>query len=927
MKKSKTLGLFAFGLFLLCFMLMPSKALAKTYKCENQADYAIYKASSYSFQFIANNKKKKGNKVSFSISIPEDTPSDTAKKLKKMKFKYVCDDSATDIEYGKTYKLSKNKLSQDCVVEGNVSFTAVDGSGNPVKDSAGNVQKCDVTVKFTPEMEDYGDEVWSEEGENDIDPSCKFKDRSGEANKNDINCNQPNGTFETEFCEAKNGALAEKNSGQKNVYFTNFGVGSKQYDDVRGKDLSSLHKTFKDRATTITDGNGKSEKVALFKCNIKKVDAPAGATGDAAYYLNRGYMYGSGTVTINFGRYQYHYNGKKAVTRGKAVKCKIKCEEAVTAEYGAPVASKAGLCFQYKVKVTSRVNCDMDTAPDAPNTDKRVCSPSPICVHMDGSTVTGVYKQGGPNSDFDKCINECDGGKYTEKCSNSCYQKVYKNSQNNGEQMSNVNKRTASVQQLANGCNASLPSGGYYYKQNGEILWAGGGWARWYKEHTFGVDWGIGSIDRYTKTINGIPRGSNCTDYCWWYGCDDSNIYLNPGYYKYDLQQNTKLYNQAVDLCTAKATCTTSTAEFSISVGYTGYKNSDTYTEIQFPFTSMGAKNTDKLSSGQNTANTATANNTTLLGYDGCYKSDNARKWYQAEWSFPGSWINNKTGEISYIKKTDSGWSSMNKAFCIPLNARNVNTNWWNWYMNRKLSGTDTSYKNTSYQNQCESGSSKSINNITNVSAGDISKWNINANTTKFGYYEWDIHLQCFYALNTNVYKVTTSNGSNSNKDQCCTGECCGNKDCKPQSYRIRSVDLENMFPSSDGREVSDSGTGRTPGFNWSSYATNTKNNSGYSSNPVSYLAKVQSLGYQVYDNDYLDYHFELSKDDLNSLKSESARNGSYVKFDGDVSVRENGVSSYFSEVIRKYTSEAPKAREATTCNNLINYNASGCQK
>ena len=31
----------------------------------------------------------------------------------------------------------------------------------------------------------------------------------------------------------------------------------------------------------------------------------------------------------------------------------------------------------------------------------------------------------GPNQDFDKCINKCDGGKYTQNCINSCYTEVY----------------------------------------------------------------------------------------------------------------------------------------------------------------------------------------------------------------------------------------------------------------------------------------------------------------------------------------------------------------------------------------------------------------------------------------------------------------------------------------------------------------------
>src|SRR5699024_9987167 len=71
---------------------------------------------------------------------------------------------------------------------------------------------------------------------------------------------------------------------------------------------------------------------------------------------------------------------------------------------------------------------------------------------------------------------------------------------------------------------------------------------------------------------------------------------------------------------------------------------------------------------------------TNEIGYAGCYESGDEKNWYQAEWSFPGTWINNKTGEISYEDKTgNNAWHVQKDKFCVPLDAKSVNTTWWQW--------------------------------------------------------------------------------------------------------------------------------------------------------------------------------------------------------------------------------------------------------
>ena len=117
------------------------------------------------------------------------------------------------------------------------------------------------------------------------------------------------------------------------------------------------------------------------------------------------------------------------------------------------------------------------------------------------------------------CIKLCDNGKYTLKCSNSCYKKVY-GKKNKISKTTVVNKSKARVQKLTNtgSCaNVSKPTDKcYYYRLNGSdsnIIWSCGSGngediereGRWYKEH-----WtGFGGKDLYRVDMNGIYRRKN----------------------------------------------------------------------------------------------------------------------------------------------------------------------------------------------------------------------------------------------------------------------------------------------------------------------------------------------------------------------------------------------------------------------------------
>lgn len=123
--------------------------------------------------------------------------------------------------------------------------------------------------------------------------------------------------------------------------------------------------------------------------------------------------------------------------------CNVVCQEQIQVTYDPPVATKAGLCFQYKVTVKSRVTCKTSLSskinwPTPPS----ACSYTPICSGNEQET------QAGPNEKFDSCINSCDNGAYSQACINSCYKKVYGNKENTVKKTA-TNDITPKVERLA----------------------------------------------------------------------------------------------------------------------------------------------------------------------------------------------------------------------------------------------------------------------------------------------------------------------------------------------------------------------------------------------------------------------------------------------------------------------------------------------
>ena len=677
-------------------------------------------------------------------------------------------------------------------------------------------------------------------------------------------------------------------------------------------------------------------------------------------YYNVNFFYAQHTYKKAATRlYTYHRyyvpdgkDGYKLHEDKEEISCNVKCTESVKVLYMPPVSSKAGFCFEYKVRVESYVNCKIDpeSLPKKPKDEKdkyKSCTPTPYCNWSSG-THKGSQGTGGPTEDYEKCVNECDGGKYTSKCSKKCFKEVY-----------GVNRSNNTTPMFT--ANSDL----FYYWYNGSIYWHGAkrpGYYYW----TRSGRWGGPSSGYHSANgsyvacgDDGFYRhdyggGSCCDDTCWWGDCS-KNSYLNThsgeaneGQIKKDIKHNESEYKALINDCKAKASCTTSSAEFTISVDYTPTGQSQKVT-VDFPYESKKStlhsgtsessrttceKKNDKLDSANifnreklKSCNYLTTATTNLIDYGGCYVGKDARNYYMGEWSVPGTWVRNKTGEIAWSKPADTTGISFEKyKFCIPLDAKDVNQKWWIYELIKRAGGIERFSTSDLFKQYCmiETVTKEEIKKL--VDENKIN-YNIHAATSNFGFFKWDITIDCFYALNKDLSDdIKTVEGET--KISCTTG---------PQ-YQTRSVDLETLFPNSNGTEVSKdanvANVGDEPGFNWQVDAKLPVEAFGnMATRPDELIGKIQQRGNKVYEDDKaIDYEFELTPTTLNAIKGLGKN---YIDYQGTYScyvkdgntfkitnncVDQNAIvaSIYRSDLVKTYAKKKV-SDTALSCNNVAN--------
>lgn len=779
----------------------------------------------------------------------------------------------------------------------------------------------------------------------------------------------------------------EKPKGADDVKLNETPLDDKQIDCTKTFPANSFEKKFCDAYNKATPINNPSSAQNLY-CSTTKLNS-----GSDNYYQNVNNYSHTSTETRTT-TYTYHYG---CSTVQKTASCKVKCIEVVTVEYGPPVAARAGLCFEYKVKVTSRVNCAADSNEITSNdTDATAtmgrprpytgyCTPTPACdedSEVDVEAVGDYFTQGGPNDEYDDCINDCDGGKYTTKCSKKCYKAIYDPTYpiTTGTEISYqhvLDAQEEKAEQMAYS-NRNGKSYGYYCNNHTQIFWINGNDTYHYTNHKitnftvkgskrtsqseshsredprwyWTANWGYkpskcknGNSYCRNKRYKcykhtGIPCVCSCSHYCQWVGCTDE-VYINPSYLdsnetaldrskiRYiaglgasDWRNNANNYNSLKNWCLSKSICSTKVSEYTMQVDYKLQGD-------ESPLSTVG----NATLTGKRANSVAS---TILIDHGGCYKYSNSNdankdRWYMAEWHLPDTWIDSKYGTIVYKDPKTSGYKKMNGKFCVPLTVKPVNSKWWNYYYSSKYANTN---KTVNAVDNPRGGTISSVyydefkRKCTHIENWSVTKheiedsrytptYNITGTTKNFGLFNWAFNIKCFYAIN-NSYSIPTSD----QQDMCVPGP--------DDNIRIRTIDLDQVFPATDGTYSSDaSHPGREPGFNWTQFAVNEKKDPNYQSNPPKYLKYVQENGYKVYNKQTMDYEIELTKEKIAALKKKVSENQFNYSSYGSIDTSGN-ISTYKSPILRtdlglQSGRQVPTER-ALKCNNMKNVTSSECE-
>lgn len=645
---------------------------------------------------------------------------------------------------------------------------------------------------------------------------------------------------------------------------------------------------------------------------------------------------------------EYLYTRKKSINTAKLSNkttpkvCSTLCYEHLTVEYSPPVTVKAGICFQYKVTVKSETECGVDVEEDVLDKvpKKDMCSPIPICENKDNST------QAGPNEDFDKCVQKCDGGEYSQSCINKCYKEVYKNKKNNNNtsKSSNtsekLNNETSNQNQIkptqmkksencdegdecfkfyynkeytATNCktddiikyvhnnnNTELnkcakyfmraklndPKGQYYTRASDA---AGVSWGQfnWNSEidsagakdiNTADIPKSIGRASpfyfrdlestaklirslveplnktgywkKYNITANGVKRQYSsrfkCGETCYYTGCNESDA-LTSKQYTEDLTGDLEKISDALKKCKTTAACDTTekTSEFTIKIK--NPRKEETTSVNKKGETTIHQKTPTNGDKDMFVPIDENATNQGIIGF--CYDMGNTPH-YQTTITFPGTYINPKTGSITFEDPNKESYDYRKQKFCVAYDSKEVNKKWWIWAVVNKF---DKSKYPTDF---------KPDYNVT-ATLGAQKKHG-------FGKYNWSIKFSCFYSL---------YNGT------CPSGECINKKDpgdenTKINNYSFKIIKLSNAEENLKGK------SGEI-GYNWTSKAkiTNITDPSdeaqSYAIDPSKYLETLKTETYDDSNPSSFDYYIELTDDDLKEIR-ENYKNRSYTAYNGE---------------------------------------------
>lgn len=529
----------------------------------------------------------------------------------------------------------------------------------------------------------------------------------------------------------------------------------------------------------------------------------------------------------------------------------------------------AGAGFGYHAVFTTVKECSI--------TFKQQVHMKPVCQYScdwncSWVGVTGIVhdasadKSLGPNDDFDDCVKECDGGKYSQTCINTCYTRVYgERKLPNSDDKLSLNYETKDETRKINSITVFDSLNGLSYS------------------HSFP---GVGgkSVNVYTGVVS-TPCGNetiSISDYCanghgsctltissGPSGCSDS-----PGQdYVNDLSQSTTELSYIEEFVNAKI----GNGEFTTTITDSYLKNDkkEKYTYVINPKGEIivdtdndkdedcvGGKSKVALgdSGGEDVTYCTKAIRTKIIGAD-------LAPAYLNKMDGTAVYYNDGNGKYMFFDTTNSN----NKLENYHRISGNVNKG----FEEKDFYTSGNNYFTNVLSNN---HNVKISNNKASLVSPNGAEKNIKIQAAFGTNNSYKIDIPCYYGVYNQTY---------------CKGESCPNGN--GIQFIFRPIELKDMFPN-----------GRNPRWNWTDGAGSGEKVDDYLNykvEPSALIADIEAKGNSIYTNPAeIDYEFELTPAQLRNIRNDNKKmkdaGKTYVDYDMNCTNYKNREYCYSEEFL-----------------------------
>lgn len=573
----------------------------------------------------------------------------------------------------------------------------------------------------------------------------------------------------------------------------------------------------------------------------------------------------------------------------------LNCYENFLIDPDEPKLTHAGGGFNYETRYTVSRTCSLTQIKQVEKKPK--CETKEWCQveHWDNIISWEAHPTlGGPNEDFDQCVSECDGGRYTQSCINSCYNEVY-GTNNPNRKLSVTNSKVEPIPLLSNQkIKPKIQQTGITFRgrvDRSDLKPLNTGF---YGENTLGqTQW----YTSYEITIDGfycqVHLGPWCSEATTLttvaayssYGPDGCSEDPDGDYAK-EIAKSKEEFNKFKTIQTSYENIQAGEYKIQIQDSYLKDENGKSY--IYEVSSENNPKATVDVKQSGSDKSTPVTNKLGNSSNDSVTYAQIVERSKTFTVNLPVAYASKNSGQVVYASKGDT-----KNAFQVNLNTSKTFNKLSKFSVNDFYNGGYKYYTSIWSNNINVDTSGEEVvlqkvpdfpNNIKVIASG---VGTVEGNTKS----NFNSNMSCYYGVYNQYYEKEDGEGI---------------------QYIYRTIDLENMFPNRDAR------------YNWTGTIKNNtatgaaivQKDSMYddSVDPETLITEIEAKGETIYDvskdSSEVDYEFVLTTENIRNIRK---YNKNVRDYNGD------GSSNYLDYNMSCYTNS--KGQEVCTSRFLDNIN------